>query len=510
MFAPMDRRQFVGKTLGAGALAGLGNFAFLKDLPAADTSSGPAQFTPDVEPLVRLVESTDRDRLLDVVVARIKDGTSYQQLLSAVLLAGVRNIQPRPVGFEFHCVLVVHSAHQAALAAPDRDRWLPLLWALDNFKASQSVKRESKKDPWVLPALDDGQLPEAHQAKARFAEAMDAWDEEGADRGVAALTRAAGAGEVFELFARYGIRDFRSIGHKAIYVANAFRTLHTIGWRHAEPVMRSLAFALLNHDGTNPSKADLEPDRPWRENRNRAAKIRKDWQRGKVTPEAAADLLSVVRKGNWSDSSEAVLEVLNKGVGPASVWDGLLLTAGELLMRQPGIVGLHCVTTANALYYAYAASANDDTRRMLMLQGAAFLAMFRQAMGGRGRVREDVRIDTLEKADFKATGADAVAEIFDGVRRNGENEPAARKALAFLESGPAAGPALVAAGQRLVFSKGRDSHDYKFSSAALEDYHNATPHWRNRLLTSSLFWLHGSGDRDNDLIRRTRAALAKS
>ena len=50
----------------------------------------------------------------------------------------------------------------------------------------------------------------------------------------------AGANEVYELFWRYGARDFRDIGHKAIYAANSYRTLQTIGWRHAEPV-RALA-----------------------------------------------------------------------------------------------------------------------------------------------------------------------------------------------------------------------------------------------------------------------------
>jgi hypothetical protein len=63
------------------------------------------------------------------------------------------------------------------------------------------------------------------------------------------------------------------------------------------------------------------------------------------------------------------------------------------------------------------------------------------------------------------------------------------------------------AARRLIFSKGRDSHDYKFSSAALEDYYHLTPAWRARYAASSMFNLRGAGDRDNDLIRRTRAAL---
>ena len=67
--------------------------------------------------------------------------------------------------------------------------------------------------------------------------------------------------------------------------------------------------------------------------------------------------------------------------------------------------------------------------------------------------------------------------------------------------------ALIAAARRLVFLKGDDAHDYKFSSAVLEDYYHASPAWRDRLLAASLMLLPSSGDRDNQLVRRTRAAL---
>ena len=84
------------------------------------------------------------------------------------------------------------------------------------------------------------------------------------------FVRSAGAAEIFELFWRYGARDFRSIGHKAIYVANAWRALHAIGWRHAEPVLRSLAYALLETGGDrNPPKNSYPADIPGRENAER-------------------------------------------------------------------------------------------------------------------------------------------------------------------------------------------------------------------------------------------------
>jgi hypothetical protein len=510
MFSAMTRRNFVANTVKVGALAGLGDFAFLRQLgpvSAAEAKVMPAkvQLCPDIEPLVRLLEDTDREDVLEVIAGRIRRGTSYQQLLTALFLAGVRSIQPRPVGFKFHAVLVVNSAHLASLAAPDSDRWLPLFWAVDNFKGSQA--RNQQEGNWVMPPVEESKLPSASQAERRFVEAMDNWDEEGADRAVASLVRNTGAAEVFEILWRYGARDFRDIGHKAIYTANSWRTLQTIGWRHAEPVLRSLAYAILEHEGDNPARRDAEPDRPWRENLERAGRIRGDWKQGTVTPQATTELLQTLRAASPSEACDHVVELLNKGISPASLWDGFFLKAGELIMQQPGIVGIHCVTSVNALHYGYQATGNDESRRLLLLQAPAFLALFRKVMSGRGKLREDMHIDTLQKADAKV-GAEAVPEILADVSK--DRVMAARKTLALLEN-PAVKPeALITAARRLIFSKGTDSHDYKFSSAALEDYYHTTGPWRARYLATSMFNLKGSGDRDNGLIERAQAALGKA
>ncbi len=508
MRTPINRRQFVAQTMQAGALAGLGDLAFLQGLPpvSADEAKVPAakvQLSPDIEPLVRLIEDTPRDKLLEAVGERIRTGTGYQPLLAAVMLAGVRGIKPRPVGFKFHAVLVINSAHLASLAAPDGERWLPLFWALDYFKSSQA--QNQRESGWVMPPADEAKLPAEHEAKQRFTEAMDSWDEAGADRAITALARSGGAEEVIELLWRYGSRDFRDIGHKAIYVANGSRTLQTIGWRHAEPVLRSMAFALLEHEGDNPAKRDADADRPGRDNGKRVQQIRAGWRKGKVDPAAAGDLLKTLRTASAADACDHVVELLNKEVDPASVWDGLFLRAGELLMQQPGIVGIHCVTSANALYHGFQWSANDETRRYLMLQAAAFLAMFLPLMKGRGKVNEDLHVDALEKEEVKADGAAAVEEVFANVRK--ERMTAARKTLALLDGGKANVESLMTTARRLVFLKGTDSHDYKFSSAALEDYYHVTPAWRNRYLATSLFNLHGAGEQDNQLVKRTRAAL---
>jgi hypothetical protein len=490
-------------------LCGLGELGFLSRLgpvSAAEAAIDPkiVRLEPEIEPLVRLLEDTPRGKLLEEVASRIKNGLCYRDVVAALLLAGVRNVQPRPsVGHKFHAVLVVNSAHIASLGSPDSDRWLPIFWALDYFKQSQAS--DVREGNWTMAPVDESAVPPARTAAAAFTAAMDNWDESAADAAIAGLARSAGANEIYEILFRYGARDFRSIGHKAIYVANSMRTLQCIGWQHAEPVLRSLAYALLNHSGEdNPAKHDYAADRSWRHNQERLAKFKEDWSGGAPSSSAAAELLATLRRGSDDEACDHVVDLLNRGVAPQSIRDALFDGAGELLLRQPGLVSLHAVTTTNALHFAFKASGNDHNRRLLLLQNAAFLPLFRSAMEGRGKMRES-RIDQFEALTTASHGPSAIEEIFADSSRDRMTAP--RKALAYLQAGHDASP-LIDAARRLVFLKGDDPHDYKFSSAVLEDYYHASREWRARFLASSVLLLPGSGDKDNSLVKRTRAALS--
>ena len=246
MLGRISRRDVLKTGATAGAVLGLGDLGFSRGSvrcrpPKPSWRPNVVRLQPEIAPLVRFIEKTPRDRLLEEVADRIHKGLSYRELLAALLLAGVKNVEPRPsVGFKFHAVLVVNSAHLASLASPAEHRWLPIFWALDYYKSAEAQDVKERGD-WTMSAVDESAVPPAHKAKDAFIKAMDNWDESAADAAVAGLARSAGANEIYELFFRYGMRDLRSIGHKAIYVANSWRTLQCIGWQHAEPVLRSLA-----------------------------------------------------------------------------------------------------------------------------------------------------------------------------------------------------------------------------------------------------------------------------
>src|SRR6476661_8686957 len=183
---PTTRRRFLQATTAGAALLGFDGFGFLSRL--RPVSAEEARIDPrlvklddSVEPTVRLLEETPRDKLLEEVADRVRKGLSYRELLTALQLAGVRNIQPRPqVGFKFHAVLVVNSAHLASQASPDTDRWLPIFWALDYFKGAQATNQRESHG-WRMNAVDEKRVPTKENAEKEFIAAMEAWDEARAD-----------------------------------------------------------------------------------------------------------------------------------------------------------------------------------------------------------------------------------------------------------------------------------------------------------------------------------------
>ena len=499
-----SRRRFLHRSAGGmSAAAGLAGWEFLGQLPpvsAQEIETPPGEIVPlrsEIEPLVRFLEETPRDRVIEGVTEKIRGGTSYRELLGALLLAGVRNIEPRPaVGFQFHAVLVVHSAHLASLSGPDSDRWLPILWAVNDFKNSQA--RDARERGWTMSPVEESRVPKPHQAREAFVDAMDRWDEEAADVATAGIVRSLGRGELFDLFAFYASRDLRSIGHKAIYLANAWRTLGVMGWEHAEPVLRSLSYALLNRRGDpNPAESDLPADRPWRENGPLAESLSSRWRLGGSDDAATRDLLAVFREADPVEASGAVAKVIDgKSVGPATIIDACFAGSSELMLRQPAIPALHAVTTTNAMHYLHRTCSDDVLRRRILLQNTSFLPMFREFMHSRGEVG-DVRIDALD--------ADDTIDSTEAVLAAGRRADGAKAILGFVGDDSARALEVIDSVRRRIFLNGTDAHHYKFSSAVLEDFFHVSPTWRNQLLACGTQYLPGSGE--NSLVDRIRDAL---
>jgi hypothetical protein len=169
-------------------------------------------------------------------------------------------------------------------------------------------------------------------------------------------------------------------------------------------------------------------------------------------------------------------------------------------MREPSIVMVHAVDSANALRYCFQATSDDSTKKLLLLQNCAFVRMFAARLSGRAAT---VSVDDVKPLAIQRSSG-AVEEILSDISTNRMN--AARKIRQYLNDGGGVQD-LMNGARRLIFLKGQNAHDYKFSAGVLEDYFNVSPAWRDQFLAASVFNLRGSGDRDSALVERTRAAL---
>ncbi len=513
----LSRRTLLRRALAGGAALGMGHAPLVapgRRAVAADDEAptDDAARASHVEPLIRLLESTPRDRVVEAVGEKIRQGAGYRDVLAALLLAGAREVQPRPsVGYKFHTVLAVISYHLIREGLPtgsgagsgpaSRDRWLPVFWGIDYFKVAQAS--DAAEGDWRMAAVDEAALPSADKAGPALVEAMHRWNEPAADAAAAAVARHLDPRSTFELLFPLGARDFRSIGHKAIFVMGAQRLLEIIGWQYAEPVLRSLAYALLMHEGGNPAERDDPADRPWRRHEKIVGKIRHDWTAGQSNAEATAELLAVLRTGSGDDAADAVIERLNGGAAPSSIWDAVFSAAAELQLRAPNIVSLHAATTTRAIHHAYRTTGRDRTRRLLLLQNAAMVTMFRDAAAQRGRL-QDAPIEELEPVAPSGSDEAALKSAFDGL--GGRRRMAAERIYGYLRSGRPEKP-LVAKIRQLVARKGDGSHDFKFTSAALESFHHVSPPWRARYLACGAMHFNGPDERDHAVVARARKVL---
>ena len=490
----MDRRDFLGAVGGAAALTIAGR-------------SGRAQ-PADIYDLLDLLEETPRSQIIERVVARIRSGASYEELLAALTLATVRNVQPYPdVGFKYHAVMVLHAIHYTTRGMPPAERWLPLMWAVDNFKEEQAEELESSGWTMAVPPPAPTPMPSPEQARSALADALDHWDLPAADAAVVNFARVAGPWEVFELLWRYGARDFRGIGHKAITVQNAHRMLSLLGWEHCEPVLRSTVAALVNfYDDPNPATTELQEEAAWRQNTALRREIPGNWLQGRLDTDASAEVLAALREGDTLETGRAVVGFLREGISPMSVWHALHAAGAELLMTDPGVVPLHAQTVSNALQYAFRESVDPATRQLMLLQGAAFIPRYR---GMSPRARRGVsRLEALEPISVEApvtAGTEALDDVFS--TGSDARSQAMGKTLGYLEAGGALQP-LIDRIRHYLVANGTNSHHYKFAEAAIEN-HALSPGspWRDRYLAAGFAYFNGPWNRENSTLRGARELL---
>jgi hypothetical protein len=508
------RRRFLQTVAGAASL-GLPNLPLLGELAAFGAEPPPAtvRFGPDLEPVVRLIDETPRDKCVAVFIDQLRRGLPYRRFLAAVFFAAVRRHRSN------HDVYKIHSVHQVSMDARPEERLLPLFWALHAYKKHQ----EEFTNP-LFTALK-GPLPAPEKAGAELADAMERFDVDRAERALVALARNQGARQTLELLWVYGLRNLGMGGHAAILVANCFRALETVGWQEAEQALR---FVVRDIYQLNAEK----PDQYWLSNTARADrhldKLPPTWAAGKADPAATRELFALLREGKAEPACDLAIKQLLRGVGGQALWDAVHLATAELMVRHKSGWGLasrplHANTSTNALHYAFRKCTTPRTRFLALLQGVAWAA---GRTGSDLPDLRDLKIAELPAAAVPAKAEDALAEVFAllpsrtyrwdaqakksmlGYGKRDEADDACRKVFVLARERPEVVPLFVQTAHSWLCRKANDdAHEYKFLAAILEDAACVSPQWRPHLLAASVHYFHGKQTPENPVIQQVREAL---
>ena len=507
------RRDVLRGLTGAAVYGAAGTLTspFLLSRTEAQVTPDIVRFRPEIEPLVALIERTARDRCAEMAVEQLRRGVSYRQLMAALFLAGIRNVNPRPPGFALHCVFIIHSAHLLSMEAPADSRLLPLFYALDNFKAAQERDARQASGDYTMQAIR-GPLPAPERATTELHAAMEDWDAERAERAMASLARHRSASEVFEMLWRYGARDYRNIGHKAIFVANACRTLQAIGWQHAEPVLRSVALGLLDFGKQQQVNGYGFDDQCYDGNVQRVkqtfSRLNASWVVEEGGQETARSVLGTIRGSTPAEACADVAGRLVKGgTGAGAVWDAVHLAAAELIMQARSgalITAVHAVTSANALHYAYLTASDPQLRYLLLLQAVGWMGQFRKWSGTRQDNLRPFAITELVRKEESVPPDRALAETLAGIPANRDSSGGRVFGLA---GDLATRQAFLAEAVRLTLTKADEVHHYKYLAALIEDVPLVSAPWQPHLLAATVYYLKGPGDPESAPMKRAREAL---
>jgi hypothetical protein len=509
------RRHFLQTAATAGTA--LGEWAGL--LPVSPATADEAKvtpelvrFSPDIEPVVKLIEETPRDKCVAVMIAQLRHGLPYRYFLAALYLAAIRAAKWHGSihGYD-HSAYVVHSAHQLGLDLPAGEQLLPAFFALEGFKGGQIAYPNKPGTPRLT-----GSLPAASQSTAELHTALREWEPDRAERAIVAMVRSLGVPAVLEPLWHYAGRDWGFIGHMAILVASSCRLLETIGWQHAEHVLRYVVAALAGWGKEHAEHADV---RPYWANLTRIEKavddLPGDWAENKGNQGLTKDLLALLRDGKGDEACDLAVKQLTDGKAHAgAVWDAAHLAAGELVLsskthaahRPINSAALHSNTATNALHYAFRASGRDDTRLLLTLQAVAWMDLFRKEIIKGEHLVAPVDITVLTGPELPDNPESVVNEIL--ATRTAKPHEAGRLAFAFAQRHR---PELLlrAARPLLPVKSSGDPHDIKFPVAIFEDLNFVSPGWRPHLLAAAVFAFWGSDRPDNPVMDKVREAVRK-
>ena len=373
------------------ASVGLGMATDLGLAPAwAEGTAEPLTFGA-AEPLVALMQETPLDRLIPVLVGKLRAGTDLRALVEAAALANARTFGGEDyVGF--HTMMALAPAFHMARELPEDRRALPVLKVL--YRNTNRIREHGGRKSEVLhpvgPTSHSNQAPSGELLR----EMVRGKDLDEAERVFAALAQG-GADEALNGLL-HAVQDDTEV-HRTVLPYRAWDLLGLIGKEQAHTLLRQSV------------RYCVKSEREWGHNDKARAVLPELIDRyhlvdrppgRRVADDAWVESMSrTIFEGTPSQAADAVAAALADGIAPDSVGEAISLAANQLILRDHGrtareaqagkpigsvhgdSIGVHACDSANA-WRNMARVANPRNAVACLILGGYQVALDRVNRGG--------------------------------------------------------------------------------------------------------------------------------
>ncbi len=308
----------------------------------------------DREPLVALMQQTPADKLLPLVVAKLKEGTDLKTLVGAAALANARTFGGQDYD-GYHAFMSLLPSLQMSRELPKDRQALPVLKVL--YRNTSRMQATGGQSHEVLHHIPAAALPKDRPGAEVLREETRKHDIPAAERTFAALVHQS-ADEAFNDLL-YSVQDEMNV-HRVVLVWRSWATLDLVGKEQAHTLLRqSVRFCCQEGNRGQPEIYTLLP-KLFDQYKLQGKEI------GKRKAEDAwiEKMAETIYGGGRSRAADAVAAALAEGMSPEDIGEAMSLAANRLVLCDRGrtrpdagkpigsvhgdSVGVHASDSANA------------------------------------------------------------------------------------------------------------------------------------------------------------------
>jgi hypothetical protein len=440
-----------------------------------------------LEPLVALMQETPADKLLPIVVEKLRSGTELRTVVAAGALSNARTFGGHDYD-GYHTFMAMPPAFQMASELPEERRALPVLKVL--HRNSRFIQRFGGTAKESLHPISH-ETPAEPMTEASTREATRKADRSIAERTLAAAAKKSDEEAYNQLL--IAVQDDIDV-HRTVLAWRAWATLELTGRDQALTLLRqSVRFCV------DSERNSMERKRPTPGVRTLLPRLLDQYKLvGRKSGDRKAEdgwmdkLSQTIYSGSRDAAAEAAASALAEGFSAEDVGESIALAANRLVLRDPGrdrpfdgrpagtvhgaSVGVHASDAANA--WRNIARVSNQRNSVASLVIAAYHTAGQAGNAGREPLPWTEHLRAVKGTDEKSLLVEMESAI-----RNRDQSGASAVAQRYGEMGLPSRP-LFDVLLRFAVSEDGALHAEKYYRTVVEDFASSRPAFRWRQLVA--------------------------